>query len=278
MKLAAALLLVLAMLIAPPAATAADAPDRGIEAAIRLYFQANENNDAAALARAFHASTVMFWTDAQGRATSQGQYGWRTRLRAPETPKQRASERRIVWVEALGDSAAAAVVSRLDGRELHDFLTLLKIGGEWKIVGKVFSNRPVQPSARAAPDAVTDERRVRAVIERKMTSMDDYDGALLSSGYLPQATTASLLDGEIEIFPIAEWAARFDARAAAGQREAGVTRRIERVEIAGDAAYVRFSHRFPNMYVVDRALLVRHDSHWRIAHLDYLITDPPPAD
>jgi hypothetical protein len=151
----------------------------------------------------------------------------------------------------------------------------LKIGDDWKIVGKVFWDRTEGKPLRSEADAKAEESRIRALIEHKMASMDENNGALLQSCYLPQATTASLLEGDIVIYPIQEWIARFDVYAAANRRESGVSRTIERIEVAGDAAYVRFSHRFPNFYVIDRALLVRHGGHWRIAHLDYLVTNPP---
>lgn len=112
---------------------------------------------------------------------------------------------------------------------------------------------------------------MRALIERKFVSMDNNDGALLRSCYLPRASTASVLEGDAVIYPIAEWAARFESRAAAGQRASGVTRTIDRLEVDRDVAFARFSHHFPDSHVVvDYALLVREAGLWRIAHLDYL--------
>lgn len=254
-------------------------PDRaGIEEAIRHYFAANDERDPKQLGLAFHPGTIMFWADTEGRLQSLDQNRWKARLadRAQAIPVAR--ERRILWIDQSGDGASAEALSHFDDFQFRDYLTLLRIEGRWRIVGKVFVR---QSLADAAADSKAADARgkqeIEALIRRKLAAMDANDGGLLASAYLPQAQTATLEDGELVAWPIAEWSARFDRDAAADTRPQGVERRIERIETAGNVGWARFTHHRSGRVVVDYALLVRSGGLWRIAHLDYLVARATPS-
>ncbi len=258
-------------------AKAETAPDRAaIEATIGQYFAANDARDPGKLAIAFQPGTIMFWVDADGRLQSMDQKRWKARLADPARRTPAAIERRIVWIDQAGDGASAGALSRFADHQFRDYLTLLRIDGRWRIVGKVFADQPltVGKGARVASTRDEAERDIAALIRRKFAAMDGNDGGLLASAYLPRAQTFALEGGELVAWPIAEWVARFDADAAAGNRPGGVERRIDRIESTGNVGWARFTHTWPDRRVVDYALFVRSSGVWRIAHLDYLMVPP----
>lgn len=269
------------LLVSMPAlamARSAVPDDAGIEQAIRHYFAASDERDPKQLGLAFHPGTIMFWADAEGRLQSLDQNRWKARLADPAQAIPAARERRILWIDRNGDSASAEALSRFDDFQFRDYLTLLRIEGRWRIVGKVFVRQPLDDaSADARAADAHDRQAIEALLRRKLAAMDANDGGLLASAYLPQAQTATLDDGELVAWPIAEWSARFDRDAAAGIRPEGVERRIERIETAGNVGWARFTHRRSGRVVVDYALLVRSDGLWRIAHLDYLVARDAPS-
>jgi hypothetical protein len=54
-------------------------------------------------------------------------------------------KRRVVMTDVTGDAAVAKVELDYPDMLIVDYFTLLKIGGEWKIVHKSFHRQPKKP-------------------------------------------------------------------------------------------------------------------------------------
>jgi hypothetical protein len=158
--------------------------------------------------------------------------------------------------------------------QFRDFLTLLKVGGRWRIVGKVYASQPVGTPAR---DTADQEAPVRDLIERQFRSMDHYDGTLLARLYDPRALSLSVREGELVAVPMGEWEARFNEATARGDSPGPVQRRIVRVAVCGDVAWARFEHVSPSYHVVDVALFARVHGRWRAVHLNYVTMPDQPS-
>ncbi|KRF01993.1 hypothetical protein ASG87_10875 [Frateuria sp. Soil773] len=265
--------ILLAALLAPFAAQATDADEAAIRAAVADYFQANDRNDPALLYRAFQPSLVMYSVDAHGALAALELNRWARRLVQAKKPEP-ARKREIVHLERYGDGASVESLSVFGSHQFRDFLTLLKVGGRWRIVGKVYASQPVGTPATDTPDG---EAPVRELIAQQFRSMDRYDGRLLARLYDPRALSLSVREGELVAVPMGEWAARFDEAAARGDSPGPVRRRIVRVAVCGDVAWARFEHTSPGYHVVDVALFARVHGRWRAVHLDYVAMPDQPS-
>ena len=69
---------------------------------------------------------------------------WLTAIaeRAPKPPKPDAVQRRVVSVDVTGTAAVAKTELIQPETVVTDYLSLLKVDGEWTIVGKIFDRRP----------------------------------------------------------------------------------------------------------------------------------------
>ena len=136
------LILLLLLALAVPS-FAADGPSAGAEdaavrAAIEHYFQGHATGDGAHYRKVFHPESKLFFI-------RDGKFGSRTSEEyiagASGKPADDEAQRKrtIEWIDVTGDVAVAKL--RLDYPTVTfvDYMSLLKIDGEWKIVNKTFN-------------------------------------------------------------------------------------------------------------------------------------------
>lgn len=126
--------------------TAADSDEAEIRAAVESYFDGMMSHDAEALDRAFHPESRLLGSPREGLTVIPFRE-WRTfaEREAPERDLARY-DNRIVSVDAYGKAAVVKVDLAWPDVHYVDYLSLLEIDGEWKIVNKIWHQE--------APDAV----------------------------------------------------------------------------------------------------------------------------
>lgn len=114
----------------------------------RYYFEGVRNSDTAAAHRAFHPVAVMH-SVRDGKLAERRIPDWLVGIaeRAPNPPKPDASPRRVLMVDVSGTAAVAKVRLEYPDAVLTDYMTLLKVDGEWSVVGKIFDREPVGTQA-----------------------------------------------------------------------------------------------------------------------------------
>lgn len=135
-----ALTCVLATVAAGPAAIQ-DPEEAGVRAALEHYLQGHATGDGAHMRVAFHPAAELFWiaADTLARRTSESYAGGFTGRPAEDEARRR---RRIVSIDRTGNAAIAKIELDYPGVRFVDYMSLLKIGGEWKIVNKIFYRDP----------------------------------------------------------------------------------------------------------------------------------------
>ena len=105
------------------------------------YFKAHATGDGAALKDTFIAEGKMMWVaEGQLRTRPSTEYvaGFPGKPAADESQRKR----RVLMVDVTGDTAIAKVELDYPDARLIDYFSLLKIGGDWKIVHKTFHREP----------------------------------------------------------------------------------------------------------------------------------------
>ncbi|HEU4557766.1 MAG TPA: nuclear transport factor 2 family protein [Longimicrobium sp.] len=146
--LAAAATPLAAQTAAAPAGNAAAASQSGEEAAVRAALQHYLNGHATGrgeeFAQVMHPEMkMMFVRDGQFTQRTSAEYigGASGRPAADEAQRRR-------WIESVdvtGNAAQAKIVLDYPTARLTDYMTLLKIDGQWKIVNKIFHSEPRRP-------------------------------------------------------------------------------------------------------------------------------------
>lgn len=104
------------------------------------YFKAQSTGDGSLLKGTFIDEGRMMWIqDGQLRVRSSAEYigGFTGKPPADEAKRKR----RVVMTDVTGDTAIVKVELDYPDTVLTDYFTMLKIGGDWKIVHKSFNRR-----------------------------------------------------------------------------------------------------------------------------------------
>ncbi len=118
------------------ATNAAEEP--GVRAALSAYLEGHATGQAEAFRRAFQPEARMLYAkDGHLVKTEIAEYI----ARAPGKPAADEDRRRrsIDFIDIVGDAAIAKLTLTYPEVTFTDYMTLLKIDGEWRIVSKVFS-------------------------------------------------------------------------------------------------------------------------------------------
>jgi hypothetical protein len=121
-----------------------------ITKALQLYFDGFYNGDVAALRRIFHPSCHLSHAN-EGALVHDDMETVYARVAGRVAPAKNGEQRRdtILSIDASGPKSALARVQISIGPRLFtDYLNLLKIDGEWRIIAKVYSWVELQAAAQ----------------------------------------------------------------------------------------------------------------------------------
>jgi len=110
------------------------------ETAVRACLQDYMSGDGNRMEKAFHTSASMKYIDAQtGEFKDVPIADFIARVKANTTKTERKIE--IVSVNIEGTAANGKIKIETGKVILYDYMNMLKINGEWKIVSKIFSRK-----------------------------------------------------------------------------------------------------------------------------------------
>jgi len=121
-----------------PLAHAQDPEEAGIRAALEHYLQGHATGAGAHFQAAFHPVASLYWVaaDTLAQRTSAAYIAGAPGRPAPDEAQRK---RRIVSIDRTGTAAMAKIELDYPSVRFTDYMALLKIGGEWKIVNKIFT-------------------------------------------------------------------------------------------------------------------------------------------
>jgi len=242
---------------APPAERAA------IEETVSHYFKGGDTGSSAEMRKAFHPAAMMFFVDKDGAMTGVSMPQWWERIDANSKDAKPALSRRVALVDVEGDAAVAKLVSTMPNMQVEDYMSLLKVGGAWRIVGKIF-HRTETASRPAAPDASDSDRAAaRAAAEELMAAVDANDSQRVGAAADARTMSYALVDGQLVGIPLSELQARLAARRKAGTIEPKESR-VAAVDVQGDCAAAKIERTAAGARYVDYASLLKVDGRWKV--------------
>ena len=138
--MAVAALGVVAMSVPLLAARPSNPDEEAIRKVVGYYFEGGTAGDSTIVAKAFHQSAMMFFVRDTQFVQMPIFSESLARVAAPRPagagPDQTRKE--IVSIDMAGSAAVAKLKLTTRNAVLTDYMSLLKINGEWKIVNKIF--------------------------------------------------------------------------------------------------------------------------------------------
>ena len=120
----------------------AEAQVRAIKKVIQEYFDGYTGAESEQVARAFHPETRLYSVDAErGGALDRTELeAWLENLRSRKSKGDlRTAGLEIPLVDVSGTAAIAKVVLTFPKLRFTDYLSLLEIENEWRIIGKIYT-------------------------------------------------------------------------------------------------------------------------------------------
>lgn len=120
---------------------AQDKDEAGVRQAIESYFQGHATGNGEHHKKAFHPEAKLFWIR-DGQFTQRTSAEYIAGSSGKPAPDEALRKRSITMIDITGNAAVAKVVLDYPQARFTDYMSLLKIEGEWKIVNKTFVVEP----------------------------------------------------------------------------------------------------------------------------------------
>jgi protease I len=128
--------------------TVRDPDQTAIRQTIQYYFDGGRAGDSVTLRKAFHPDArMLFVRDSTFTAIPIGEYITRVGQNPPKPGAVDSTKRRIVDIDVAGDAAVAKLELERPDMLVTDYMSLLRIDGQWVIVNKIFSRNAVKKQA-----------------------------------------------------------------------------------------------------------------------------------
>lgn len=123
------------------AARAAGAEDDAVRKALNLYFQGHATGDAEYFKKAFHPEAKLF-AIREGKFWQLPSADYIARASGKPAADEASRKRTVESLDITGNVAVAKLALDYPDVRFTDYMTLLKVDGEWKIVNKAFHAEP----------------------------------------------------------------------------------------------------------------------------------------
>ena len=132
------LLLLTATIVAVAVAGQAPNEEASVRATVETYLHGLKFNDVESFRKAFYPEAKLFFVRKNGELGELTQEQWYQGF-AANAGKEEQGGLRIAAVDITGKAASVKVIETYPDSTYTDYVSLLKLGDEWKIVNKVFA-------------------------------------------------------------------------------------------------------------------------------------------
>ncbi len=253
----------------------AQADDKqAVRVPLENYIKGHAAADVEFTKKAFHSTGSMISIGDSGYVSqSFGDYinGLVGRKPAADENKRK---RYIESVDVAGNAAIAKVVSDYPTVKYVDYMALLKIDGEWKIVNKIFFADQKKASANKI-DPAADKEAVRVPLENYLKAHATGNGEYHRRAFHTQGDLIFIRDGKYTTRSFAEYIAGSPGKPPAD--EAQRKRWIESVDVFGNAAVGKIILDYPTTRFVDYMSLLKINGEWKIVNKSFYSEPKQPA-
>ena len=118
-------------------ARAAAAEEAAVRQSIGHYFQGHATGSGEEFKKVFHPDAKLFFIR-EGKLTQVTSADYIARSPGKPAPDEASRKRSIESIDISGNAAVAKLLLDYPDARITDYMSLLKIDGEWKIINKTF--------------------------------------------------------------------------------------------------------------------------------------------
>lgn len=190
-----------------------------VSAALQHYLQAHATGDGSHHRKVFHPEARLFWVR-DGKLTTRTSEEYIAGAPGSPAEDEARRSRRVTMIDVTGDAAVARVVLDYPGALITDYMSLLEIDGEWRIVNKIFhvGHQPADQgrSPAATSSALDQDRPPRQTCDGEHRASDYVLGRWIGTVMIPNPDGSLVVDrtvsSEAEFTPVADGCALVERR------------------------------------------------------------------
>lgn len=230
------------------------------------YMKGHATVDVEYTKKAFH-STGSMMSIRDGGYVSQNFAEYINGLvgRKPAADEEKR-KRYIAAVDVVGNAAIAKVVSDYPSVKYVDYMALLKVDGEWKVVNKIFFAEQKGQSASKV-DTASEEDAVRVPLENYLKAHATGSGEYHKAAFHTVGDLIFIREGKYTTRSFADYIAGSTGKPAAD--EALRKRWIESIDVVGNAAMAKIILDHPTARLTDYMSLLKINGEWKIVNKIY---------
>jgi hypothetical protein len=243
---------------------------RAIFRTINYYFHGPRMYDIDALKKAYHPDANFSFIDRETGALEQFTATQYFVMINESAHVVQTSQLIVRSIDITGNAALvkAEIMDEKKGRRISDYLSLLKIGGEWKIVNRTsykdYASFGMEQDRRAAPD---DLATIDDVLWTYLGGTSDHDLNAFEASLHPAAAVAYVNEknGDLQAFSRPEYMVW---QASLTGQELGRRQEILAVDAVGymATAKVRTFYKRYKATTTDYLVLMKSEGEWQIVH------------
>ncbi|MEM0963627.1 MAG: nuclear transport factor 2 family protein, partial [Bacteroidota bacterium] len=124
--------------LAAPTAAAQSADLDAVRVPLELYLQGQAEGDGDFMRQAFHPDATVSWMR-DGEVAQRTAEEFAALFTRGPAGDEADRQRRIVSIDVTGDVAVARLELDYPGAFITDYMTLLRVDGEWRIIHKAYT-------------------------------------------------------------------------------------------------------------------------------------------
>lgn len=231
-----------------------------IKAPLETYLKGHIKGDSKQLGKALHTEgRLIYLSEGKYTALEFPDYLGIMKLRDPKYAAQVISY--IDKIEVTGDVAVCKLGLDYGGIRFTDYMTLFKIGGEWKIANKIaYSVRDPQNNKAMSADI----EAIRVPLENYMMGHKTGKAEYMKKAFYTEGNLMSMRDGKFTTVDFATFIGYFKGTPA--KDEALRKRWIESIDVTGNVAIGKIILDYPNVKFTDYMSLLKIGDEWKIVN------------
>lgn len=229
------------------------------------YLENHIKGDSKQLGKSMHTvGRLIYLRDGRYYPVEFSRYlsGWK--LRDPKVVEQTRSY--IDSIEITGDVAVARLGLDYPGRSFTDYMTLLKIDGEWKIVNKIaysVSDPKNNSAERGDLDAI------RVPLENYLMGHKTGKAEYMKKAFYTEGKLMYMRGGKYSTIDFKDYIGRMNGKPA--KDEAMRKRWIESIDVTGNVAVGKIILDYPTVKFTDYMALLKIGDEWKIVNKAFYI-------
>lgn len=260
MKRAVFLILLTATLVAAPFAQTSD--KELVRTTLGNYIKGHATVDVEYTKKAFYpVGMMMAVRNGAYEALSFADYITSLTGRKPAAD-ERERKRSIEALDVVGNAAIAKVVSDYPTVKYVDYMALLKVDGEWKIVNKTFFAETKGTTVKS--DGSSEKEAVRISLENYLKAHATGNGEYHKKAFHTDGQLIFIRDSKYTTRSFAEYIAGSPGKPAMDEDKR--KRWIESIDVVGNAATAKIILDYPNARLTDYMSLLKINGEWKIVN------------